>query len=64
MGASMCKHLIEKKGAEYDVRIHTRTEEKAKHLLGPGVTYFWNPLEMVRECDFVFTMLGDPTDLR
>ena len=59
MGKSMCKHLISK---GYDLSIYSRTESKTIEL-----TEMWakilSPLEIAKNCDVIFLMLGFPKDV-
>ena len=60
MGKSMAGHLINK---GYTLLVHNRTASKADDLVKMGATYCDNPLDVARDADFVFLMLGFPTDV-
>ncbi len=61
MGAHMCRHLIE---AGYEVRVTTRTRDKAQALLDSGATWCATPAEVAHGSDIVLTMVGYPSDVR
>jgi 3-hydroxyisobutyrate dehydrogenase len=61
MGRSMCGHLLK---AGYAVSVYTRTKEKAADLLAGGARWCATPREVAAGSDFVFTMVGFPSDVR
>jgi 3-hydroxyisobutyrate dehydrogenase len=61
MGRSMCGHLLK---AGYPVSVFTRTKDKAADLLGKGASWCATPREVAQASDFVFTMVGFPSDVR
>ena len=60
MGRSMCGHLLK---AGYPVSLYTRTKEKAAELLAGGAAWCATPREVAQRSDFVFTMVGFPSDV-
>ncbi len=60
MGASIVKHLLK---AGYEVTIHTRTKEKALHLLEDGAKWADTIQDAVTKAQLVFTMVGYPSDV-
>jgi 3-hydroxyisobutyrate dehydrogenase len=61
MGRSMCGHLLK---AGFAVSIFTRTKDKAADLLGMGGSWCATPRETAQASDFIFTMVGFPSDVR
>jgi len=61
MGRSMCGHLLQ---AGYPVTVFNRTLEKASALLENGAKWASSPLEVARQSDVVFSMVGYPDDVR
>ncbi len=61
MGAPMCGHLLR---AGYRVFVFNRTEEKAGELLDEGAVWCDSPIEVAREADVIFTIVGYPDDVR
>lgn len=59
MGKSMAGHLINK---GYKLNVFNRTPEKAQGLIELGAT-FMTPIEIAKESDIIFLMLGYPQDL-
>ena len=60
MGKSMCAHLLD---AGCEVSVYNRTKEKAQELLDKGSTWCKNPLEVAKNSDIVFTIVGFPKDV-
>ena len=60
MGKSMAGHLI-KNG--YTLSVNNRTKSKADELVEMGATYCDDPLDVAKDADFVFLMLGFPKDV-
>jgi 3-hydroxyisobutyrate dehydrogenase len=60
MGASIVKHLVH---AGNEVTIHTRTKEKAEHLLEGGAKWADTVQDAVVDSELIFTMVGYPTDV-
>ena len=61
MGGPMAAHLIR---AGYRLTIFTRTESKAKELIGAGARWVGSPQEAAKNRDFVCIMVGYPRDVR
>lgn len=61
MGASMAGHLQK---AGYSLRVYNRTKSKAKKLVSGGATWCDSPAEVAKGCDFVFSIVGYPQDVR
>jgi 3-hydroxyisobutyrate dehydrogenase len=61
MGAAMCGHLLD---AGHDLRVSTRTRERAQALLDRGASWCDSPREAADGADVVFTMVGTPDDVR
>jgi 3-hydroxyisobutyrate dehydrogenase len=60
MGSPMAGHLISK---GYKVTsVYNRTASKADSLVAKGAT-FRSPVEIAKECDVIFLMLGFPQDV-
>ncbi|XVE49082.1 hypothetical protein DITRI_Ditri01bG0053400 [Diplodiscus trichospermus] len=60
MGAAMASHLL---SAGYSLTIYARTPSKASSLLSQGANLANSPQELARQCDVVFTMVGNPQDV-
>ena len=60
MGNSMAGHLIAK---GYTLQVYNRTASKADALVKAGATYVDSPQEIAKNADFLFLMLGYPTDV-
>ncbi len=60
MGRSMCSHIL---NAGYSVQVYNRTAEKANDLIAAGAQWKDSPAEAARGADFVFTIVGYPTDV-
>ena len=56
MGKSMASHLM-KNG--YQLSVYNRTASKADDLISQGAT-FAEPMEIAKNSDFLFLMLGYP----
>jgi 3-hydroxyisobutyrate dehydrogenase len=61
MGRSMAGHLL---AAGHELTVSNRTQQKAQPLLERGAKWMASPVEVARQCDVVFTMLGYPADVR
>ncbi len=61
MGTPMCGHLLR---AGYRVFVFNRTREKARGLLSEGAIWCDSPVEVVRQADVIFTIVGYPDDVR
>lgn len=61
MGKSMVKNLV-KKG--FELKIYSRTKEKARELIESGVEWCDTIKECVKDQDVVITMVGFPKDVR
>lgn len=60
MGRSMCLNLI---NAGYQVSVYNRTREKASRLIELGATWCESPVEVARQSDVIFTIVGYPQDV-
>jgi 3-hydroxyisobutyrate dehydrogenase len=61
MGRSMCGHLL---SAGHDVKLFTRSREKAAELLARGARWADSARAVAESADIVFTMVGMPEDVR
>ncbi|EOX98062.1 6-phosphogluconate dehydrogenase family protein [Theobroma cacao] len=61
MGAAMASHLL---SAGYSLTIYARTPSKASSLQSQGAHITDSPQELARRCDVVFTMVGNPQDVK
>jgi 3-hydroxyisobutyrate dehydrogenase len=61
MGQSMAGHLLAK---GYPVTVYSRTKAKAEALLAKGAKWADTPAEVAKNSDFVFTIVGYPSDVR
>jgi 3-hydroxyisobutyrate dehydrogenase len=60
MGFSMANHLLDK---GLSLSVYSRTKEKADPLLEKGVNWRISPAELVEEVDYLFSMVGYPSDV-
>lgn len=60
MGQSIVKHLLK---AGHSVFIYTRTKSKAEKLISEGAVWCKSPLEVASQTNFIFTMVGYPSDV-
>lgn len=60
MGESMAGHLLD---AGNQLRIHTRTKEKANRLIAHGAQWCDSPAETTQSSQFVFSIVGFPADV-
>lgn len=60
MGKSMVRNLVK---AGYECVVHTRTKEKADHLLEIGVSWQNSPQAVAKNSDVIITMVGYPKDV-
>lgn len=60
MGASMAGHLL---SAGYPVTVYNRTKSKADQLLANGAVWAESPVEVARQSDIVFSIVGYPSDV-
>ncbi|NCC24580.1 MAG: NAD(P)-dependent oxidoreductase [Deltaproteobacteria bacterium] len=60
MGASMCGHLM---AAGHEARIFNRTRSRAADLERAGARWCESPAEAAQGAEFVFTMVGLPSDV-
>ena len=56
MGNPMAMHLLSK---GYSMMVFNRTESKADNLVQAGARYM-QPIDIAKEADFLFLMLGHP----
>lgn len=61
MGRSMCGHLLE---AGHEVRVYTRTKSSADGVIAAGATWCDTAGEVAEGSDFVFSIVGYPSDVR
>lgn len=61
MGSAMCGHLI---AAGHQVRVHSRTKERARDLLAEGASWAESVSDVAQDSQVLFTMLGYPSDVR
>jgi 3-hydroxyisobutyrate dehydrogenase len=61
MGSAMCGHLL---AAGYQVRVFSRTKERAESLLANGAQWCSSPAEASEGASMVVTMVGYPADVR
>jgi 3-hydroxyisobutyrate dehydrogenase len=61
MGQSMCGHLIAK---GFATTVYSRTQAKAKDLLGKGAKWADSPKQVAEQSDVVFSIVGFPRDVR
>ena len=60
MGRSMALHLI---NAGHELRITTRTKDRAADVLAAGATWCATPAEAAESCDMAISMVGYPSDV-
>lgn len=60
MGRSMAGHLQK---AGHQLHVHNRTKAKAQDLLDAGATWHDTPGSAAAQADFVFTIVGFPSDV-
>ena len=60
MGHGMIRNL---RKAGFDVRIYSRTKEKAEDLLAEGCSWADSPAECARGADACITVVGMPADV-
>jgi 3-hydroxyisobutyrate dehydrogenase len=60
MGSSMAGHLLR---AGFQLRVYTRTKERARSLLDAGASWEESPASLASRCKSVFTMVGYPSDV-
>ncbi|MDR1778071.1 MAG: NAD(P)-dependent oxidoreductase [Desulfovibrio sp.] len=60
MGGYMAGHLL---AAGFPLTVHTRTKNKAEHLLNGGARWAESPRELASSSDVVFSIVGYPKDV-
>ncbi len=60
MGKSMCRHLID---AGHQVSVYNRTASKMRELVDAGARACASPAEVAKDCDYLFTIVGFPSDV-
>ncbi|MDT8273194.1 MAG: NAD(P)-dependent oxidoreductase, partial [Desulfomonilia bacterium] len=60
MGSSMCANLMQ---AGYALRVHTRTQSRARPLIDAGARWCASPAEVVSGSEVVFSIVGLPRDV-
>ena len=61
MGRSMCGHLL---AAGHEVKVYTRTKASAESVIAAGARWCETPGEVARDSEFVFSIVGYPSDVR
>lgn len=61
MGRSMCGHLL---AAGHEVKVYTRTKASAESVIAAGATWCDSPGDVARDSEFVFSIVGYPSDVR
>lgn len=61
MGRSMCGHLL---AAGHEVKVYTRTKASAESVIAAGAQWCDTPGEAARDSEFVFSIVGYPSDVR
>jgi 3-hydroxyisobutyrate dehydrogenase len=61
MGSSMAGHLL---AAGHRLRVYNRSPGKARALLDAGAAWADSPAQCAQGCDFVFSIVGYPQDVR
>lgn len=62
MGKSMCRHLIDADSG-HAVSVYNRTASRTRELLDAGATGCGSPAEVARESDYLFSIVGFPSDV-
>jgi 3-hydroxyisobutyrate dehydrogenase len=57
----MCGHLL---AAGHEVKVYTRTKASAESVIAAGATWCDTPGEVARDAEFVFSIVGYPSDVR
>ncbi|PSL27694.1 3-hydroxyisobutyrate dehydrogenase [Planomicrobium soli] len=60
MGSSLVKHLLNN---HHEVAIYTRTAKKAEKLVEAGAVLVESPMQVAKQADVIFTMVGYPKDV-
>jgi len=60
MGIPMAEHLL---NSGYEILVFSRTRTKADELVKKGAQWCDSPCELARKSDYVFTMVGYPSDV-
>ena len=60
MGKSMCGHILKRNDR---VLVYSRTREKAGELEKMGAEWCANPRELASKSDYVFSIVGFPSDV-
>ncbi len=60
MGSSMCGHLM---NAGFSATVFNRTKHKAQALIDRGATWADSPVEVGRNSDVIFSIVGFPQDV-
>lgn len=61
MGLAMCRHLLR---AGHDLRVFSRTRQRAEPLLAEGASWAASPAEVAADRDVIASMVGYPDDVR
>jgi 3-hydroxyisobutyrate dehydrogenase len=57
----MCGHLL---AAGHEVKVYTRTKASAESIIAAGAKWCDTPGEVARDSEFVFSIVGYPSDVR
>lgn len=60
MGNAMCGHLLD---AGHHLSIYNRTRSKADNLVAKGARWCDSPLELAKNCEVIFSIVGFPPDV-
>ncbi|MFK8111820.1 MAG: NAD(P)-dependent oxidoreductase [Rubripirellula sp.] len=60
MGRSMCGHLM---AAGYSMTVFNRSPDKTRELVDKGATLVDSPMQVAKQSDVVFTIVGFPNDV-
>ena len=61
MGSSMAGHILK---SGYPLTVFNRTRSKADHLIDAGAVWANSPAEIAKKSDIIFTIIGDPSDVK
>jgi len=61
MGGPLCHHLL---AADYPLSVYTRSKEKACAILNSGAQWCDSPVDVAKQSDVVFTMVGREQEVR
>lgn len=61
MGSPMAQHLL---GAGHQLKVHNRTEARARPLVDAGARWAATPADAAKDCEYVFLCVKDTGDVR